>query len=70
MEMTKRTLDTFGGIGSILCSLVCIWFAMGHHDGESMRTVWFGFACLLGLNGIVMIVWAQRSQVKAAHAGH
>jgi len=60
--MTKRTLDTFGGVGSMLASLVCIRFAMMHHENESIWKVWVAFAVLLLLNGIAMVLYARRSK--------
>ncbi len=73
MEMTKRTLDTFGGIGSIGMALVCVWFAMEHRIHESIWKVWVGFSVLLVLNGIAMILHARRvklGRMNVAHSGH
>jgi multidrug transporter EmrE-like cation transporter len=73
MQMTKKKLDTLGGIGSILCSLVCVYFAMGHHEDESMWKVWVGFGVLLIINGFAMIVYAQRDKLRPmreVHSGH
>ncbi len=71
--MTKKTLDTYGGIGSIVAALVCVWFAMGHDVHESMWKVWVAFSVLLVLNGIAMILHAHRgksSRIVHAHSGH
>jgi hypothetical protein len=73
MEMTKKQLDTFGGIGSIGMSLVCAWFAMAHRVHESIWKVWVGFGVLLFFNGIAMILYAQRDKLRPmreAHSGH
>jgi putative Mn2+ efflux pump MntP len=58
--MTKRTLDTFGGVGSILGGLMCVWFAQQHHQHEGIWKVWIGFCVFLVLNGIAMILYAHR----------
>ena len=60
--MTKRTLDTWGGVGSIFASLVCIYFASEHNQHESIWKVWVGFCVLLMLNGMAMILTAQRAK--------
>ena len=70
MEMTKKTLDTWGGIGSICGSLICVWFAMGHHMHESIWKVWVGFSVLLVLNGIAMILHARRDKIGRMHVAH
>ncbi len=73
VSMTKKTLDTWGGVGSILCGLVCVWFAMAHNEQESIWKVWVGFSVLLVLNGIAMILHARRAKLSAmqvAHSGH
>ena len=68
--MTKKTLDTWGGIGSMLLGLVCIWSAQQHNRNESIWKVWVGMCVLLLLNGVAMIVHAQRTKQMMAHAGH
>jgi hypothetical protein len=73
MSMTKKTLDTWGGVGSILCGLVCVWFSMSHNQHESMWKVWVGFSVLLVLNGLAMILYAQRGKRSLGmpvHQGH
>ncbi len=67
--ITKRTLDTFGGVGSIFAGFVCVWFSTLHNQHESIWKVWVGFAVLLTLNGIAMIIHAQRAQRRIAHQG-
>ena len=54
--MHKRTLDAWGGVGSILCGIVCLWFAQQHNENEGIWKVWIGFCVLLMLNGIAMII--------------
>ena len=58
--MTKKTLDTLGGIGSIAAGFVCVWFAAQHSYHESIWKVWIAFCLLLVVNGILMIVHAKR----------
>jgi hypothetical protein len=60
--MTKKALDRWGGVGSIFAGIVCIWFAQQHHEHESIWKVWVGMCVLLMLNGMAMIVHAQRAK--------
>ncbi len=62
--MNKRTLDALGGVGSILCGIVCLWFAQQHSEQESIWKVWMGFFVLLVLNGIAMIIHSRRSDAS------
>jgi len=68
--MTKKTLDTWGGVGSILLGLMCIYLADQHSRHESIWKVWVGMCVLLILNGIAMILHAQRAKQMIGHAGH
>lgn len=34
--MDKKKLDTFGGLGSILAGLFCIWLAVSHDPRDPM----------------------------------
>lgn len=58
--MTKRQLDMWGGVGSILAGVVCVYFAQQHGSDESIWKVFMGLCVLLVLNGIAMILWANR----------
>jgi uncharacterized protein YjeT (DUF2065 family) len=58
--MTKRTLDKFGGIGSMLCGLVCVYFAQQHDSSEPIWKIYMGFCVLLVLNGIAMVLYSMR----------
>ncbi len=58
--MTKRQLDMWGGVGSIVCGMVCVYFAQQHGSDESIWKVYVGLCVLLTLNGIAMMVWANR----------
>ena len=58
--MTKRQLDMWGGVGSILAGAVCVYFAQQHGPDESIYKLFMGLCVLLVLNGIAMIVWANR----------
>jgi hypothetical protein len=60
MGMNKRTLDTLGGLGSILAGLGCVGMALIHDPAEQMYAVWLGVSVLLVANGILMLVHAQR----------
>ena len=64
--MTKRTLDTWGGVGSIIAGVVCVYFAQQHHHGETIWKVFMGLCLLLLLNGISMIVYAWRAKGPGA----
>ena len=57
--MTKKTLDMWGGVGSILAGVVCVYFAQQHDPDEMIWKVFMGFCVLLVLNGVAMIVWAN-----------
>ena len=60
--MTKKALDTWGGVGSLLAGVACVYFAQQHNAGETMWKVFMGFCVLLVLNGTAMILWANRSK--------
>ncbi len=60
--MTKKTLDTWGGVGSMLVSIVCLYFAEQHRVHESIWTVWVVMFVLLMLNGVAMVLWARRNK--------
>jgi len=58
--MTKRQLDMWGGVGSIVAGVVCVYFAQQHGSDESIWKLFMGLCVLLVLNGIAMILWANR----------
>ena len=58
--MSKKTLDRWGGAGSIGAGFICLWFAQQHSFHESIWKVWIAFCLLLMVNGILMIVHAKR----------
>ena len=58
--MTKRQLDMWGGVGSVIAGIVCVYFAQQHGSDESIYKVFMGMCVLLVLNGIAMILWANR----------
>jgi len=68
--MTKNQLDRWGGVGSICTGVICIWFAQRHDPNDYMWKVWLGMTVLLILNGILMLIYAQRSKGSGGHAGH
>lgn len=53
---TKKTIDTLGGIGSLLASVMCL--GIGYWDREMHHSIWkvwvFVFVVLL-LNGFAML---------------
>ena len=59
--ITKKTVDTFGGIGSVLASLMCL--GIGFWDRQMHASIWkvwvFVFVVLL-LNGFAMLKVAGR----------
>jgi hypothetical protein len=58
--MDKRTLDKWGGVGSMSAGVCCIWLAMQHNSHEQMYTVWLITCAVLVLNGIAMLLYSQR----------
>ncbi len=54
--ITKKTIDTLGGIGSVLASLMCL--GIGFWDRQMHSSIWkvwvFVFVVLL-LNGFAML---------------
>ena len=59
--VTKKTVDTLGGIGSILASLMCL--GIGFWDRQmhsSIWKVWMAVFVLLLLNGVAMLKVAGR----------
>ena len=67
--MTKKTLDMLGGVGSLLGSLLSIYFAQSHDTHESMWTVWLVFSVLLALNGVAMLIYANRGHRDGIRIG-
>ena len=67
--MNKKTLDVSGGVGSLVASLLCIYFAQSHDVHDSMWTVWIVFCVLLALNGVAMLIHALRMTRNRAHTG-
>jgi len=68
--MAKKTLDTWGGVGSMLLGVACVYFASEHNHHESIWKVFMGMCGLLLLNGVAMIVHAQKAKHLIGHAGH
>ena len=59
--ITKKTVDTLGGIGSVLASLMCL--GIGFWDRQmhaSIWKVWMIVFLLLLLNGVAMLKVAGR----------
>ena len=61
-HMAKKTLDTWGGVGSILAGFACIIYAQQHHENPRMWWVWIGMCVILVLNGAAMLYTAYRAQ--------
>jgi hypothetical protein len=60
--VTKKRVDTVGGIGSLLVGLVCAW--IGYRDWSlehSLWKVWAIMCVVLTLNGFAMLRYASRS---------
>jgi uncharacterized protein YjeT (DUF2065 family) len=58
--MTKNQLDKWGGVGSVAAGVMCVWFAQRHDPNDYMWKVWLVMCVLLVLNGIAMLVYANR----------
>ena len=64
--LTKKTVDTFGGIGSLLASLMCL--GIGYWDREMHHSIWKVWVCVfvvLLLNGVAMLKVAGKLPVAA-----
>jgi hypothetical protein len=59
--MRKKTIDTLGGVGSILAGGSCLVLAMRHNSYDDMFKVWIGMFLLLLANGFLMLIQANRS---------
>jgi len=67
--MDKRTLDTWGGVGSVVAGVFCVWLARAHNPHEQMYTVWLITSAVLVLNGIAMLIYAKRPKGPEERAG-
>ncbi len=59
--VTKKTVDTLGGIGSLLASLVCL--GIGFWDRGLHHSIWKVWVCVFAvllLNGVAMLKVAGR----------
>lgn len=65
--MEKKTLDTWGGIGSLLGAVFCLWLAIGHEEHDHMFTVWLVVCAVLAVNGIAMLITANRAKANVHH---
>ena len=60
--MTKQRLDRIGGAGCLLIAVGCMWLAFTDREmGQSLWKVWVGMSLLLLVNGIAMLLHAQRA---------
>lgn len=61
--VTKRTIDTVGGIGSILTGLACLYLAVQDRELHlSMWRVWVIVCVVLVVNGVLMLMAASRAK--------
>lgn len=67
--MNKKVLDISGGVGSLLGSLLCVYFAQTHDVHDLMWTVWIVFCVLLALNGAAMLIHVARPNRNATPMG-
>ena len=60
MALKKKTLETLGGVGSILTGMMCVGIGvMDYEDGVAWK-IWVIMTFVLVVNGIAMIRHAMK----------
>ncbi len=60
MELSKKKLETLGGIGSMLTGVMCVGIGyMDYETGNSWK-IWAIMMVVLVVNGIAMVVHAAK----------
>jgi hypothetical protein len=60
MVLTKKRLETLGGIGSILTGLMCVGIGVMDYETGNAWKIWVIMTVVLVVNGIAMIRHAAK----------
>ena len=60
MVLTKKRLETLGGIGSMLTGLMCVGIGVMDYETGNAWKIWAIMMVVLVVNGIAMIRHASR----------
>jgi hypothetical protein len=60
MVMTKRRLETLGGIGSMLTGVMCVGIGVMDYETGNAWKIWAIMMVVLVINGIAMVVHAAK----------
>jgi hypothetical protein len=60
MAITKKRLETLGGIGSILTGLMCVGIGVMDYETGNAWKIWVIMTVVLVVNGIAMIHHAAK----------
>ena len=60
MVLTKKKLETLGGIGSILTGLMCVGIGVMDYETGNAWKIWAIMMVVLVVNGIAMIRHASK----------
>lgn len=60
MVMTKKRLETLGGIGSMLTGLMCVGIGVMDYESGNAWKIWAIMMVVLVINGIAMILHARK----------
>jgi hypothetical protein len=55
MVLTKKKLETLGGIGSILTGVMCVGIGVMDYESGNAWKIWAIMTVVLVLNGVAMI---------------
>jgi hypothetical protein len=60
MALTKKKLETLGGIGSILTGVMCVGIGVWDYQTGNAWKIWVIMTIVLVINGVAMIRHAAR----------
>ncbi len=60
MVMTKKRLETLGGIGSMLTGLMCVGIGVMDYESGNAWKIWAIMMVVLVINGVAMVMHAAK----------
>ena len=60
MALTKKKLETLGGIGSILTGVMCVGIGVMDYESDQAWKIWAIMMVVLVANGVAMILHAMK----------
>ncbi len=60
MVLTKKTLETMGGIGSMLTGVMCVGIGVMDYQTGNAWKIWVIMTVVLVVNGIAMVMHAAK----------